>query len=262
MAMTTQQYLDIFLYGISWWLVPIISIFFYKSRLKKYPIEVTIYEKRGNDLIYTNDLAGRFSTPLNEYRLKLSKDSIPIPEYDWVLQCMRKPNTLFEKFTNMLSGKIGHITLFKYGSKQYKPIRVKMSDGSFKQVFKPIRDKNGNEVFIKVYEVIDPRKSLSKLDFEVIDWDDANHLTQELRAIALRRSPVLKFLEKYGGWIAIMAGALMLIIGGYYYKEMIIDAGSKAATLQCKLPTNEATTPNQPATTSNIPIIGGLLPTG
>lgn len=258
MAMTGKQWLDIFLYGISWWLIPLIVIFIYKKRLSKYPIGVTIYEKRGNDLVCTNDSAGRFNTPINEYRLKISKDSMPIPEYDWVLQYMYKPTTVFEKFTNLLSGKIGHLTLFKYGSKQYKPIKVKMNDGNFKTVFKPIRDKNGNEVFIKIYEPINPRQSLSKLDFEVIDWDDANHLTQELRAIAMRRSPIMKFLEKYGGWIAFVVGCMVLIIGGYYYKEMIIDAGNKASSLVCKAPTSSSE--NAPATSSNIPLIGDLVP--
>lgn len=260
MAMTGKQWLDIFLYGISWWLVPLIIIFIYKKMLSKYPIGATIYEKRGNDVIVTNDCIGRFNTPINEYKMKISKDSMPIPEYEWVLQYMYKPTNLFEKFTNLLSGKIGHITLFKYGSKQYKPIRVKMHDGSFKQVYRPIKNKNGEDVYIKVYEPIDPRKSMSKLDFEVVDWDDANHLTQELRAIAARRSPILGFLERYGSYIGLALAAMALVVGGYYYKEMIIDAGNKAASLTCKPPETSGNTNNQNAAKPDIPIIGNLMP--
>lgn len=216
---------------VAWWLVPIIILFVYKKRLSKYPIDVTIYEKRGENIIKTNDRAGRFEDPISEYKLKMSKDTIPIPQYDWVLQCMHRPTNLFEKMANLLSGTIGSITLFKYSSKQYKPIRVNLNNGTVKTMFKPIINAKGEHVYIQVYELINPVHSLSKLDFEVIDWDDINHMTQELRAIATRRSPILKFLEKYGGFIILAIGFISLVIAGYYYKEVILDAGNKYITM-------------------------------
>lgn len=246
-----------------WWLVPLISLFIYRKKLDKYPILVSIYEKRGENVVFTNDCAGRFNDPINEYKLKNSKDSIPIPEYDWVLQAMYKPTTIFEKFTNLISGKIGHLTLFKYASKQYKPVKVKVDENKYKFVLRPIKNKNGEEVFVNQYVAINPKQAMQMLDFEVIDWDDVNHMTQELRAIALRRSPIQKFLEKYGGVIAILLGVFALIIAGYYVKEMIADASGKAVALinvnNPNSPKAQAQAANAPATVPNIPLIGDLV---
>lgn len=238
---------------VGWWLVPIVVMFIYRKMLSKYPIGVTIYEKRGQDLIVTNDVAGRFDSPVNAYRLKISKDSMPIPQYDWVLQNMYKPTNLFEKLSNFLAGKIGHITVFKYSSKQYKPIKVQMADG-VRTVLKEIKDKNGNPIYIHIYEPINPKISMTKLNFEVIDWDDINHMTQELRAIALRRAPLLNFLEKYGGWIAFLLGVLIIIFAGYYYKEMMLDAGARYSSMIGP----ENTPTNNTATVPNIPLIGDI----
>ena len=261
MALTTIQYIYFFILYVGWWLVPLIVLFVYKRRLGKYPIDVTIYEKRGENLIKTNDVAGRFDNPINCYRLKKSKDSIPIPDYDWVLQCMYKPTNLFEKVPNMLAGKIGHLTLFKYGSKQYKPIDVKLDNGKVEKKLKPILNAKGEPIYVDVYEIINPKQSLSKVNFEVIDWDDVNHLTQELRATALRRSPVLKALEKYGALIGGALAVVGLIIAGYYYKEMIIDAGSRAQSMY----TGQGIQPPGDANVNKgggVPIIGDLFPPG
>lgn len=253
-------YWNMFWMYVGWWLVPLVVIFIYKKRLSAYPIDVVIYEKRGNALIKTNDVAGRFSEPVNCYKLKMSKDTIPIPQYDWVLQCMHRPTNLFEKIVNMLVGKIGSITVFKYSSKQYKPVQVKLNDNNFKWELREVRDSKGNPVYVNILSPINPNTSFSKLDFEVIDWDDINHMTQELRAIATRRSPIMKFLEKYGAMIAIVLAIIALIIAGYYYKEMLIDAGSRYQAM---------TTPSRPSTPEqeqqqiaqqpDIPLIGDLV---
>lgn len=259
MATTSQLtylYLSYFLIYVSWWLVPLVWIFIMKKRLGKYPIDVVIYEKRGENLVKSNDVAGRFDKPVTCYKLKKNKDSIPIPEYDWILQCMNKPTNVFEKIANMLSGKIGSITLFKYGSKQYKPIHVKINNGKVVKKFVEVKDANGQPVFVWRYEPINPKQSMNKLDFDVIDWDDANHMTQELRAIALRRSPVQKFLEKYGGIIGLIVGFMALVIAGYYYKELIIDAGNKAVGAQ------QAAANGNVNKGGGIPIIGDLIPPG
>ena len=248
-------YINWFLIYISWWLLPILFILFYKYKLNKYPIDVVIYEKRGENLIKTSDMAGRFEKPVSCYKLKNSKDSLPIPQYDWVLQCMDKPTNMFEKFVNMLRGKIGSITLFKYASKQYKPVRVKLDNGQVVETFKLVTDNKGQPVYINVYEYINPKKAMSKLNFEVIDWDDINHMTQELRAIAVRRSPLLEGLQKYFPIIAITLGILALIIAGYYYKEIVTSAQPAGTSLQTQASQN-----NQQATVPNVPVISELIP--
>lgn len=249
-----------FMIYVGWWLIPLVILFFYRKHLMKYPIQVIIYEKRGKALICTNDRAGRFDDPVHEYRLKMTKDSIPVPEYDWVLQCAYKPTTLFEKMQNILVGFIGTITLFKYGSKQYKIVQVKMKDGTIKKVFKTIKDKYGKDIIISVYEPLNVKANMGNVDFRVIDWDDINHMSQELRATATRRSPIGSFLEKHGAIIGVIFAIMGLIIAGYYYKEMIIDAGSKAAGI-INAKNNEVSKPvptesvNNPL---NIPLIGDL----
>ena len=248
-------YVSAFFTYVGWWLLPILFIFAYKSKLNKYPIDVVIYEKRGENLIKTSDMAGRFERPVSCYKLKNSKDSLPIPQYDLVLQCMDKPTNIPEKFINLLRGKIGSITLFKYDSKQYKPVRVKLDNGQVVEKLKLVTNNRGEPVYINVYEYINPKKAMSKLNFEVIDWDDINHMTQELRAIAVRRSPLLEGLQKYFPIIAITLGILALIIAGYYYKEIIISAKPAGVALE-----TQATQNNPPATAPNVPIISELIP--
>lgn len=260
MANEYWEYTKIFFTYVGWWLIPLLVTYFYRRALMKYPIDAIIYEKRGENLVKTNDMAGRFDSPVACYRLKISKDTIQIPQYDWVLQCMHKPTNLFEKLANLLVGRIGSITLFKYSSKQYKPIDVKIDDTKVKQVFKEVKDKDGQPVYIQVYEYINPKQSLSKLNFEVIDWDDINHMTQELRAIALRRAPLQTFLEKYGHWLAFGLAVMTLIIAGYFYKEMMIDAGNKFQSMtQGRAPSQQQT---PVATGANIPVIGNIVTPG
>ena len=260
MAISTIEWIKLFMTYVGWWLIPLIVIFGYRIRLNKFPIGVTIFEKRGeNNFVYTNDVCGRFNNPVVCYKLKKNRDTIPIPKYDWILQSMYKPTNIFEKLSNMLSGKIGHIVLFKYGSKQYKPVNVKMADGTEKKEWKLVTDKNGSPTLIQIYEPINSMHAMSKLDFEVIDWDDMNHMTQELRAIATRRSPLMGFIEKHGALIAMVLAILALIIVGYYYKEMMIDAGSKIISSANTAKNTIEGGGNTPATTPNIPIVGDLF---
>ena len=247
-------YLTSFMTYVGWWLIPIIFIFIWKKMLGRYPIDVVIYEKRGENLVKTNDMAGRFERPVSCYRLLKSKDTLPIPQYDWVLQCMDKPMTFPERIVYMLRGKIGSITLFKYASKQYKPIKVRLDNGQIVERLKLITDKSGQPLYITTYEYINPKQSMSKLNFEVIDWDDINHMTQELRAIAVRRSPLLEGLQKYWPIIAVIMGILALIIAGYYYKEIITSAKPQG------IPLSDQANANQPATVPNIPIVSDLIP--
>lgn len=248
-------YINWFLTYFAWWGIPLIVMFIWKKALMKYPIDVVIYEKRGENIVKTCDMAGRFDSPIACYKLKSNKDTLPIPQYDWVLQCMDKPTNLMERVVNMLRGKIGSITLFKYASKQYKPIRVKLDNGQVVEKLKLITDNSGQPLYITTYEYINPKQSMSKLNFEVIDWDDINHMTQELRAIAVRRAPVQDFIQKWWPMIAVVLGIMALIIAGYYYKEIITSAAP---------PTYVQPVAEQPSQgegkVPDIPVISDMIP--
>lgn len=218
-------YTKVFFYGVAWWLIPILFLYLYKRKLSKFPVDVIIYEKRGENLVVNFDVAGRFTEPVECYKLKNAKDTLPIPQYDWILQNLRKPTNLFEKVAMLLSGKMGAITLFKYGSKQYKPISAKISDG--KRIFKEVKDKHGNPIWVTVYEPINVKREMSRLDFEVIDWDDINHMTQEIRAIIQRRSPVKNLLERYGPMIGLGLVAFVFIIALYYGYKLNTEAAER-----------------------------------
>lgn len=248
------EIIKLFFLTTGWWLIPIIIIFVYKKRLGKYPVECIIYEKRGENLVHTNDMAGRFEDPVTEYKLKKSKDTIPIPNYDWILQNTTKPTNLFEKFSAILTGKIGTITLFKYGSKQYKPVDVKVGDKVVRK-FKEVKGKNGETIWITVYEPINVKKEMSRLDFDVIDWDDINHMTQELRAITMRRSPIKGFLEKWGPMIGLGVVAMVIIVTTYLGYQFMRDAGN--VYIQATQGGNAPPTQTTPASGNPLGIIPG-----
>ena len=59
-----------------------------KIKWKAWVIDVVILEKRGKNLIKTNDRAARYEdkyTKLTGYKLLKSKDTIPVVEYNWIL---------------------------------------------------------------------------------------------------------------------------------------------------------------------------------
>lgn len=226
MVNVVVEYLTLFGVYVGWWLIPLSIIFFIRRKLKLFPVECIIYEKRGENIVFNRDVAGRFEEPVTCYRLKNSKDTIPIPQYDWILQYVARPTNLFEKIANLLAGKIGTITLFKYGSKQYKPVEIRVGD-KVKRMFKEVKDKQGNPIWITVYKPINVKREMGLLDFEVIDWDDINHMTQELRAIATRRGPLKTFLEKWGPAAAFAIIALVFIIAMYFAVQMLTAAGDR-----------------------------------
>ena len=239
---------------ILYWSTPvliILALLIFKIFLRKYPINVIIIEKRGNNLVSTNDRAGKYEdkySGLTGYKLHKSKDTIPVINYDWVLVNNFKSTNFLEWIVKKLRDEVGTLFLFKYGAKQYKPVLVK-KNGQVKTILKEIKDKNGQPVLMKVYEQFDPRNHLGTLDFEVIDWDNMNFMVQEQRASIERRKKKADFLKS----ILIPLG--MALIVGLVCIIMIKFAADWSP------PANAApTTPEAPATKPNIPIIGDLLP--
>ena len=224
-----------------------------KMMWKNWPVEAVIIEKRGSNLIKTNDRAGKFTDPytnMTGYKLQKSKDTIPIVNYDWVLHNTFVPNTFFEKFVALLRGNIGTIFLFRYGSKQYKPINIKENEKN-KVTYKEVVGSDGKPVFINVYQQLDPREKLGALDFEVVDWDNMNFMVQEQSASIVRRQKNKQFLKEVLMPLGAMAMAalvcIIMIKFSYDYAIVMKNSGGSSPA-------------PKPAERPNIPVVGDIVP--
>jgi len=193
-----------------WWAFILIGLWLTKKKYEQYPIDCVIIETRGKNIIKTNERAGRKvdkETQVSYYQLLKCKDTMPIYNFDWMLHNADKHMNIFEKLAMFLRPTIGTVFLLKYGSKQYKPIKVSKNDkGTNELELKEIKDKSGNSIYKYEYAQFDPRWPLRVLDFEVVDWDNMNFMVQEQRATMMRRA---------GGydWLKQLAVPAMLITG-------------------------------------------------
>jgi hypothetical protein len=244
---------------ILYWSIPVLivlALLVFKIFLKKYPINAIIIEKRGNNLVSTNDRAGKYEdkySGLTGYRLHKAKDTLPVINYDWVLVNVFKPTNLLEWIIKKLRDEVGTLFLFKYGAKQYKPVLVK-KNGQAKTFLKEIKDKNGQVVLMKVYEQFDPRNHLGTLDFEVIDWDNMNFMVQEQRASFERRQKKKDFWRQIVIPLAIMACATIVsIIMIKYAYDLAMSKGTGVLPSDVKPVSDNTPSPN-------IPIVSDMIP--
>lgn len=209
----------------TWWIFILIGLYVMKKRWSRFPIEAVIVEKKGENLIKTNDRLGKRQDKLSEMtfsELQKAKDTIPILNYDSILHCAFKPTNIFERMINWLRPTIGTVFLYRYGTKQYKPIDISLNkDGKMK--LKEIKDKKGEPLFQYEYEQFDPRWVLKVLDFEVVDWDNMNFMVQEQRATVLRRQKKREFWTKTLIPLVII-GACVVI--GIFILKFSADAGA------------------------------------
>ena len=207
---------------------------------KKWPLEAIILEKRGNNLIKTNDrMCRKADQGFTHYRLMKSKDDIPIVNYDWVLLNVQKPTSIWEKIAQLIRGTQGTVFLFRYGSKQYKPIKITIN-GEVKEDLELVKDKNGNPVMINVYRPVDLRNIIGELNFEVVDWDNMNFIVQEWRIADERRKTAGDFWKSVLlplGIILLCAIVCIFMIKFSY--DYAINMGNKGS------PTPQPTTQEQ-----------------
>jgi len=209
----------------TWWVFLIGGLWFMKKNYEKYPVDVVIIEKRGENLTKTNERAGRVfekDTQISKYRLKKCGDTMPVYNFDWMLHNGDKPMSFFEKMVMFLRPTIGTVFLFKYGSKQYKPINVGQKDGTENVLkLKELKNVDGTSLFKYEYAQFDPRWVLGLLDFEVVDWDNMNFMVQEQRASIMRRAGGLD-------WLKTLAVPAMLIAGTVIVALFILKFSSEA----------------------------------
>ena len=150
----------VFLYG--WPILFIVGLYVLKKRWERFPIEAIIYEKKGDNLIKTNDRIGkRYDklTGVTYSQLLVAKDTIPMLDYDCILHTANKPTNFLERIINLLRPTAGAVFLFRYGSKQYKPLRTGLKEDS-KLKLKECKDNEGQPIFQYMYNQFDPRVSI------------------------------------------------------------------------------------------------------
>jgi len=214
----------------TWWVALIAIMWGMKKKYEKHPVDVIIIEKRGENLIKTNERAGRVfdkDTQISKYRLKKCGDTMPVFNFDWILHNGDKPMSIFEKIVMFLRPTIGTVFLFKYGSKQYKPINLGQNTSTENVLkLKELKYKDGTSLFKYEYAQFDPRWVLGILDFEVVDWDNMNFMVQEQRASIMRRAGGLD-------WLKTLAVPAMLIAGTVIVSLFILKFSAETgATLK------------------------------
>ena len=241
-----------------WWLFILIYLAILKLYVyKNFPIEVIILERRGNSYIKTNDRAGRYVDPYTGiigYKLKKAKDTIPVVDFECVLYNNRQDLGLLDKLMNKLWANAGTMFLHKYGSKQYKPVKVS-DDPNSKIEWVEVTDEKGNPITVSILKPINPTDKLAGLGFEVVDWDNMNFMVQEQRASIERRKKKSEF------WKQIVIPA-MIIGGAVVVSIVMIKFGYDAmvAVKSTSVPQQQAQVPAADPTDPNIPIIGDMLP--
>jgi hypothetical protein len=244
------------------WCSPLILLgvgVLYVHLQKKYPVDAIIYELRDNNIIKGNDRIGRFyEQGIWKYKFKKTKDTVPIVNHDWIIHTNKVATNPFEAIGNFLSGgTAGTLEFFKYGSKQYKPIKTILPSGV--QIdYEEIRDKKtGESYYMQVYTQINPHRRFAEPKFEVIDWDNINFMIQEQRATDERRKAKESWLKTYGvPLIMIGTGALAFIFALYFSTGMIQSSwGISQSNIGGTVPT----TPVEHATGTEIPIISNAL---
>lgn len=237
-------------YGWPFFLLTMIVIA--KLRWKNWVIDVVVLERRGKNVVKTNDRAAKYVdkfTGLTGYKLMKAGDTIPVVEFDWILHNNVKHLNILERLINILRPTAGTLFLFRYGSKQYKPIITNI-DGNAKKSLESIKDKDGKDIYVYRYQQFDPRGYLNPVKMEVFDWDNMNFVVQEMRASFERR-------KKQGTWlktvlmpiaIIVMAAMVSIIMMKFsldYSQSLRVDAVGAEP---------------QQAETPEIPIIGDVLP--
>ncbi len=209
----------------SWWVFLIGGIYLLKKSYEKYPVDVIIIERRGDNLIKTNERAGRRvnkETQVSYYQLKKCKETMPVYNFEWMLHNADKPMSIFEKIVQFLRPTIGTVFMLKYGSKQYKPININSKDQTENILkLKELKNTDGTSVFKYEYNQFDPRWVLSVLNFEVVDWDNMNFMVQEQRASMMRRAGGLD-------WMKTLAVPAMLIAGTVIVALFILKFSAEA----------------------------------
>lgn len=237
-----------------WWVAILLWIVILKMIYKNYPIEAVIIEVRGDNHVKTNDRVGKYVdklTGLIGYKFMKSKDTIPVVDFEWLMHNDKQDLGLFDKINSKLWGNAGTAFFYKYGSRQYKPVKIG-EDTKTKVDWEEVKDEKGNPILVSIIKPIDPRDKMAGLNFEVVDWDNMNFMVQEQRASMERRKKASEI------WKQIVIPAL--IIGGAVVVSIVMIKFGYDYAVDMKNTNLQPTQPVKDSTNPNIPVISDLLP--
>ncbi len=223
-----------------------------KIRWKNWPLEAVIIEKRGDNLIKTSDRLGKYVdnfSGMTGYKLMKSGDTIPIIDFDWILHNASKPTNFLEKLVKILRPDMGTVFLFRYGSKQYKPLNPShIPEAEGEMEYETIKGDDGKDIVVQRYQQYDPRGTLKVLNFEVVDWDNMNFMVQEMRTSFERR-------QKRSAWIKEIAIPLAMLSATALVCIIMIKFGfDYAKTIPSTIQ------PSTTATAPDLPLVGNVIP--
>lgn len=221
-----------------------------KLRWKHWPLEAIIIERRGDNLIKTYDRLGKYLdnfSGLTGYKLMKAGDTIPIINFDWILHNASKPTNILEKLVKILRPEMGTVFLFRYGSKQYKPLPATI-DPNAPMEWETVKGEDGKDIIVARYQQHDPRGTLKAMTFEVVDWDNMNFMVQEMRTSFERR-------QKRSAWIKEIAIPLAMLAATALVCIIMIKFGFDYAQTAPR-----TVAPPTQATTPDLPLVGNVLP--
>ena len=208
-------YVQTFFIYFSWWVIPIGFLIVAKVKWSRFPIEAIILEMRGDNIIKTNDRIGKnFSkgTGHTTYLIQKMGDVIDVLPFECILHSNYKATNFLEYIINKIRPTIGSVHLLKYGSKQYKPVKIVRDKETHVTGFQTIKDINGQDIVVNRVLPFDIRNHLGVIDFQVIDWDDVNTCLNEIENSRLRRIAKWDTWAKFLLPLAIIAMAVILSI--------------------------------------------------
>lgn len=210
-----MSYVTVFFLYFSWWVIPIGVLIFAKVKWSKFPISAIILEMRGDNIILTNDRIGKREdkgSGHTTYRIQKIGDVIDVLPFESILHTVFKPTNFLEYVINKLRPTVGTVHLLKYGSKQYKPVKIIRNKETHVTGFETIKDKNGQDILVERVLPFDVRKQLGVIDFQIIDWDDVNTTLNEIENSRIRRIAKWDTWAKFLLPLAIIAMTVMLAI--------------------------------------------------
>lgn len=208
----------------TWWLFIILGLYIVKKRWEVWNVDAVILEKRSDNLVRTNDRLRKVEdkqADLVYYKSLKTKETMPVINFEWLITTNIKHTNILERIINFFRPTVGTAFLFRYGSRQYKPLNVKGNNGKLK--LKEIKDREGNPLYHYVYIQFDPREPVGPIKFEVVDWDNMNFIAQEQRASTIRRAKRADFWKSLAIPALIIAGTVVIAI---FILKFSADAGA------------------------------------